>query len=93
MSTSVEGSYQGPETPTLAEVAPKSRSRRGQPMCWFLRRRFRVAAWNLLALGDFDRLSVLSRELEILGVDIMALLEVKRLGSGLALMEAYSYYY
>ena len=45
-----------------------------------------MGAWNVLTLGDgslmADWLPVLSHELKRLGVDIAALLEVKRLGYG-----------
>ena len=40
-----------------------------------------------------DRLPVLSHELKRLGVDIAALSEVKRLGSGSAVAGAYSYHW
>ena len=56
----------------------------------------RVGSWNVLTLGDdsmmADQLPVLSNELKRLGLDIAALSEVKRLGSGSAVAGAYSYH-
>lgn len=58
-----------------------------------LRRALRVGTWNVLTLSDDNRLPVLSSELSKLKVEIAALSEVRRPGSGSISAGGYTYYW
>ena len=58
-----------------------------------LRRAFRVGAWNIRSLRQDERLPLLSRELKRLGVEVAALSEVRRPGSGTISVGGYTYYW
>lgn len=52
-----------------------------------------MGAWNILSLRDDNRIPLLSLELSRLGVDIVALSEVRRPGSGEINVGGYTYYW
>lgn len=58
-----------------------------------LRQVIRVGAWNISSLRQDDRLPLLSRELKRLRVEVAALLEVGRPGSGTISVAGYTYYW
>ena len=58
-----------------------------------LRRALRVGTWNVLTLSDDNRLPVLSAELSRLGVEVAALSEVRRPGSGSISEGGYTFYW
>ena len=58
-----------------------------------LRRGVRVGAWNIRSLRQDDRLPLLSRELGKLRVEVAALSEVRRPGSGTISVGGYTYYW
>ena len=58
-----------------------------------LRREVRVGAWNVRSLRQDDRLPLLSRELGRLRVEVAALSEVRRPGSGMTCVGGYTYYW
>ena len=58
-----------------------------------LRRALRVGAWNVLTLLDDSRLPLLSAELARLRIEIAALSEVRRPGSGTISASGYNYYW
>ena len=87
------GDSAGSRNPHISRGGAEESVARSAAHGWNLRRGCRVGAWNVLTLGDDDRLPILSRELERLGVDIAALSEVRRLDSGSAVAGAYSYHW
>ena len=58
-----------------------------------LRRAIRVGAWNVRSLRLDERLPLLSRELRQLGVEVVALSEVRRPGSGMISEGGYTYHW
>ena len=58
-----------------------------------LRRPLRVGAWNVLSLSEDHRLPYLSGELQKLGVEIAALSETRRPGTGEISSGGYTYYW
>ena len=52
-----------------------------------------MGTWNVLTLSDDDRLPVLSAELSRLGVEVAALSEVRRPGSGSISEGGYTFYW
>ena len=91
------GDPAGARNPHIGGGGAEESGAQGAARGWNLRLGCRVGTWNVLTLGDdgqmADRLPVLSHELKRLGVDIAALSEVKRLGSGSAVAGAYSYHW
>ena len=58
-----------------------------------LRRAIRVGAWNVLSLREDEPLPLLSRELSRLGMEVAALSEVRRPGSGMISEGGYTYHW
>ena len=57
-------------------------------------RAIRVGAWNIRSLSEnFDRFPLLSRELSLLGVEVAALSEVRKPGSGSISEGGYTYHW
>ena len=73
----------------VAEVAPT----RSDCQRLNLRRAVRVGAWNVRSLRQDGRLPLLSRELKRLRVEVVALSEVRRPGSGTISVGGYTYYW
>ena len=76
----------------MSTIAKDSRARRrGHGIN--LRRPLRVGAWNVLSLSEDNRLLHLSGEVRRLGVEVAALSQTRRPGTGEISSGGYTYYW